>query len=253
MTEPLRVNHIEPRFDAGMTDRVVVGLITLSTDVVTESELREMLRSTDVCLSATRIKTHNPMTISHLAAHAEEISKASVLYDPPDSVNVFAYACTSGSAIISQSKLEEKLHRTTPRAKLTSPMTGALRAFQKLGINRISMLTPYPDDVTAAMVQCLANAQIEVASAGSFHIETDYDVVRIAPDCVVDAAREVDVGSAEALFIPCTGFRTSTIIENIEKAIGKPTITAHQAMLWDALRLAGFHKSIEGLGKLFLV
>jgi maleate isomerase len=244
--------HVEPKFDAGMGDQITIGLITLSTDVVTEWEMSKMLPSDGVTISSTRIKTHNPMTVEHLEGHAFEIAKAASLYDPPDSIDVFAYACTSGSAIISQEKLEGELHRSIPGAKLTSPMTGALRAFRTLAVKRVAMLTPYPDDVTAAMIACLTTEGIDVAHAASFHIVDDFDVIRITPSCIVEAACLADVAAADAFFIPCTGFRTSGIISDLETRLRKPVVTAHQAMLWDAMRLGGFDAQLEGYGALLM-
>ncbi|CDX45052.1 hypothetical protein MPLA_750071 [Mesorhizobium sp. ORS 3359] len=52
-----RITHVEPALDAGMADQVVTGLIALSTDVVTEYELRKLLPSDGAGTSATRIPT----------------------------------------------------------------------------------------------------------------------------------------------------------------------------------------------------
>ncbi|RWA88120.1 MAG: Asp/Glu racemase [Mesorhizobium sp.] len=245
------IKNVEASFDAGMADHVVIGLIALSTDVVTEHELRKMLPDDGVSISATRIETHNPITIGNLQGHAHEIAKAAELFVPREAVDVFAYGCTSGSALISQAKLEAELHRTVPGAKLTSPMTGAYKAFRRLGIARVSMLTPYPDEVTEAMIGCLTNAGISVVSCGSFHIENDYEIINVSPNSIEVAGQAVDSPDAQALFIPCTGLRTSSIIGILERRIGKPVITAHQAMLWDALRLAGYTQPLKGLGTLF--
>lgn len=246
----LAVQHFEPRIDGSFTDQLVIGLIVLSTDTLTESEVRKMAPSEGVVFSATRIKAQNPITIENLAAHAHEIADAAALFDPPGSVGVFAYACTSGSAIISQTRLEEQLHLTAEHAKLTSPMTGALKAFDLLDIERIALLTPYPDDVTAFMTDCLERTGRSVVSSGSFHMINDFEIMGITPESIIDAASAVDTAEAQALFIPCTGLRTSTIIEPLEQKLGKPVITAHQAMLWDALRLGGYSESISGFGML---
>ncbi|WP_018236206.1 hypothetical protein [Ensifer sp. BR816] len=245
------IRHVEAALDAGMGDQVVIGLIALSTDVVTEYELRKMLPFDGVSISATRIETHNPITIENLRGHAHEIAKAAELFVPRGSVNVFAYGCTSGSALISQATLEAELHRTAPGAKLTSPMTGAYKAFDRLGIRRVDLLTPYPDEVTEAMGDCLREAGIEVASCGSFHIENDYEIINVTPESIIKAAESVNSSNSDALFIPCTGLRTSSIIAILEERIGKPVITAHQAMLWDALRLGGYTGTLSGFGKLF--
>lgn len=247
------IQHVDAALDAGMAGQVVIGLIALSTDVVTEYELRKMLPTDGVSISATRIETQNPITIENLRGHAHEIARAAELFVPHEAVDVFAYGCTSGSALISQATLEAELHRTVPGAKLTSPMTGAYKAFRRLGIERVSMLTPYPDEVTRAMIDCLSEAGISVVSCGSFHIENDYEIINVTPDSIIEAAEAVNSSGAEALFIPCTGLRTSTIIEPLEARIGKPVITAHQAMLWDALRLAGYRHPLAGFGKLFAV
>ncbi|MCA1371809.1 hypothetical protein I6F15_31705 [Bradyrhizobium sp. BRP14] len=244
------IRHVEAELDSGMSEQVVIGLIALSTDVVTEYELRKMLPSDGVSISSTRIETQNPITIENLRGHAHEIAEAAELFVPRESVNVFAYGCTSGSALISQATLESQLHRTAPGAKLTSPMTGAYKAFSQLGISRIAMLTPYPDEVTAAMVDCLREAGISVVSCASFHIENDYEIINVSPESIIAAGEAINSADIDALFIPCTGLRTSTIIEPLEVRIGKPVITAHQAMLWDALRLAGYKQPLTGLGKL---
>ncbi|MGF6641711.1 maleate cis-trans isomerase family protein [Paraburkholderia sp. MM6662-R1] len=242
--------HVEPQFDTGMSDQIAIGLITLSSDIVTEYELRRMLPPDGITLATTRIKTHNPITIENLAGHALEIAQAGTLYDPPGCIDVFAYACTSGSAISSQEELEAKLHASVPGAKLTSPMTGALRAFKALGIRKVSMLTPYPDDVAEIMIRCVEKAGVSVVGSTSFHIENDYEIGNIAPQCISEAAQVAVDPAADALFIPCTGFRTSSVIHDLEQRLGVPVITAHQAMLWDALTLAGFKRPLSGYGRL---
>ncbi|RUW46674.1 MAG: Asp/Glu racemase [Mesorhizobium sp.] len=245
------IKHVEASLDAGMAGQIVIGLIALSTDVVTEYELRKMLPDDGVSISATRIETHNPITIENLQGHAHEIARAAELFVPREAVDVFAYGCTSGSALISQAKLEAELHRTAPGAKLTSPMTGAYKAFRNLGIARVSMLTPYPDEVTEAMIGCLRKGGISVVSCGSFHIENDYDIINVTPASIQAASQAINSSDAQAVFIPCTGLRTSSIIDYLEERLGKPVITAHQAMLWDALRLAGYTQPLTGLGTLF--
>ncbi|AYG64104.1 maleate cis-trans isomerase family protein [Rhizobium jaguaris] len=235
---------------AAVASELTIGLIVLSTDTLTELELRRMLPDDNVNFSATRIKNQEPGTIETLRAHVHEIAKAGNLYDPPGAVNVFAYACTSGSVIISQEKLESELHRSLPRSHLTSPMTGALRAFRRLGVKRVSMLSPYGDDVVSLMTQCLNEWDVAVLSSASFHSKTDEEIIAISPQSILDAACSIDQNESEAIFIPCTALRTSSIIQMVEARLGKPVVTAHQAMLWDALRIAGYEKPIAGYGRL---
>lgn len=245
--------HVKPSHPAVQAEPVI-GLIVCSNDYITELELRRMLNNERIALSATRLKHEEPsspeMAIESLYNHIYEIAKAGEMFDPPGATKVFAYSCTSGSAVISQEKLEEKLHQARPGSSLTSPMTGALRAFDKLGVKRVAMLTPYIDEEVAVVANCIESAGFEVCASASFNLISEAGIASVSPESIFEAAHVFDMSEADALFISCTLLRTSTVIDRLEASFGKPVITAHQAMLWDSLRLAGYEKSVVGYGRL---
>ncbi len=245
------VRHFDPKMDGGFKGRPVIGLITLSTDCVTEHELRLMAPADRIVTSATRIKTHNPLTVAILREHVSEISSAVRLYDPVESVDVFAYACTSGSAVNSLAALNEGVREAGSQAPITAPMPGALAAFKALSVTRIAMLTPYPDEVTLFMCDHLARSGVEAVSLGSFHFDIDYEMAGISPQSIIESAAMLDDPRAEAVFLPCTGLRASSAIEPLEQRLGKPVVTAHQAMLWHALKLSGHDINFPSFGRLF--
>lgn len=234
-----QVRHFDARMDSGFKGKPVIGVITLSTDCITEHELRLMAPADRVVTSATRIKTTNPLTVASLRGHVGEISNAVRLFDPVETIEVFAYACTSGSAVNSLADLTKGVRDAGSTAPITAPMPGALAAFKALDIKRIAMLTPYPDEVTLFMRDHLARNGIEAISLGSFHFDIDYEMAGISPQGIIESAAALDHPDAEAVFLPCTGLRASSAIEALEQRLGKPVVTAHQAMLWHALQLAG--------------
>ena len=67
---------------------------------------------------------------------------------------------------------------------------------------------------------------------------------------IFNAALEADRNDADAVFISCTAIRAVEVIDKIEQKLGKPVITAVQAMFWQSLRLAGFKGKISGYGQL---
>jgi maleate isomerase len=251
ITGASRVRHFDAKLDGGFSGKPVIGVITLSTDCVTEHELRLMAPADRIVTSATRIKTHNPLTIAILREHAREISNAVRLFDPVETVDVFAYACTSGSAVNSLTSLTQGVRDAGSQAPLTAPIPGALAAFSALGVGRIAMMTPYPDEVTLFMARHLGENGVEAVSLGSFHFDIDYEMAGIAPQAFADSAAALDDPRAEAVFLPCTGLRASGAIELLERRLGKPVVTAHQAMLWHALKLAGYDMKLPGCGRLF--
>jgi maleate isomerase len=247
-----KVRHFDARMDSGFKGKPVIGVITLSTDCITEHELRLMTPAERVVISATRIKTTNPLTVASLRGHVGEISNAVRRFDPVETIEVFAYACTSGSAVNSLADLTKGVRDAGSAAPITAPMPGALAAFEALGVERIAMLTPYPDEVTLFMRDHLARNGVEAISLGSFHFDIDYEMAGISPLGIIESAATLDHPDAEAVFLPCTGLRASSAIDALERRLGKPVVTAHQAMLWHALQLAG-HGDIKlpGCGRLF--
>ena len=56
---------------------------------------------------------------------------------------------------------------------------------------------------------------------------------------------------ADGILMLGTGLRCVGVIDDIERATGKPVVTANQASLWRCLRLAGVTASVQGYGRLW--
>jgi maleate cis-trans isomerase len=123
-------------------------------------------------------------------------------------------------------------------------------AFAQLGVKRIALATPYPASISA-----LGRAYWEAAGLAVVGFHRLEDVTNIyaetaARTCVV--ARRADTPDAEAVFVSGTGLPTVEVIEALEAELGKPVITAVQALMWRALRLAGHRQPVRGHGRLLL-
>jgi maleate isomerase len=57
-------------------------------------------------------------------------------------------------------------------------------------------------------------------------------------------------GAADGVLIAGTGVRCVAIIDDLERDLGRPVITANQASLWNCLRLSGVRASVTGYGRL---
>ena len=75
-------------------------------------------------------------------------------------------------------------------------------------------------------------------------------MAKLSPEAILQGAIEADRPEAEALFISCTAIRALDVVEKIENVIGKPVVTANQALIWQALRISGCSDSVEGYGNL---
>ncbi|NQV47934.1 MAG: hypothetical protein HQ504_09145 [Rhodospirillaceae bacterium] len=135
---------------------------------------------------------------------------------------------------------------------MTTPITAALDGFRMLGIQRIAVLTPYPHEVNAPITAWLEENGISVLSLDTFGMDSDVDVARIPPEAIIAAASAADHADADAVFLSCTALRSVECIADLEQRLGKPVLTSNQAMLWRALRLAGYDGKIPGYGELML-
>jgi hypothetical protein len=61
------------------------------------------------------------------------------------------------------------------------------------------------------------------------NLSYDEEMVRVAPDYLLEFAKAIDRPDADALFISCGALRTVDVIQAIEDALGKPAICSNQA------------------------
>jgi maleate isomerase len=78
----------------------------------------------------------------------------------------------------------------------------------------------------------------------------DADIVRVAPDYLVEFASAIDRPEADAVLISCGALRSLEVVDDIERVVKKPVVASNQAMLWDVLCLAEIDDRLQGLGTL---
>ena len=89
-----------------------------------------------------------------MAEHIPEVSQQIL---PGEKIDVIAYGCTSGTIAIGAEHISSQVQRSKPEAKVTTPITASLKAFKKLNLKNIAVLTPYPKDVNVTIYNYLSN------------------------------------------------------------------------------------------------
>lgn len=227
-----------------------IGLIALATDFNSEQDLRRMYPD-GIEVFTNRILNANPVTLQNLRNMAGDISRAAGGILPGFGVDAMIYGCTSGTVANGANTIEQLVHQSCPGIPVTNPVSAALAAFAHFGAKRISILTPYTEDVNLEMVAYFRNHGIEVINIAGFGYDSDIDMTGIPPQEIAQAAVEMCDDGADLLFISCTAIRASLVIESIERTISKPVVTSNQALVWHSLKLVGYTQGIEGYGSLF--
>ncbi|WP_188207257.1 maleate cis-trans isomerase family protein [Alkalibacillus aidingensis] len=126
-----------------------------------------------------------------------------------------------------------------------------IRAVKTIGAKRVAIAATYPEDVAIIFKKFLESFGIEVLQYASKGIITAAEVGTLPKEEVIQFAKENDCPVADALLIPDTALHSALWIEDLEKVVGKPVLTANQVSFWEALRLTGQFKPQTGLGTLF--
>jgi maleate isomerase len=238
--------------DEGLGVRGRIGLIVLATDQTIEHELRRMLDIPGVAFYESRIYNSAEITPQTLADMEARIAEATRLIVPNISLDVVAYACTSGAMVIGEDKVHARIREARPGIACTTPMEATLAAFRALGAERICLVAPYADEINRSMRRYIVDSGFHVPVMGSWNITDDGKVARLSADTVRRAAVELAAGTdVDAVFVACTSIRLAESVESLEREIGKPVLSSNHATAWHCLRLAGYDDEVSGFGKLF--
>ncbi len=228
-----------------------LGLIALATDLTLERDAARLIPGTGVALHVTRVVFDNPTTPENLLAMGPRLTAAAALILPGMELAAIGYGCTAASVVLGSDAVRDAIQQARPGLPVATPPDAALTAFAALGVRRIALLTPYLPETTRPMVTYFAAHGLEMVSAHCLGIEDDRDMARVTPEVVRAAAEAVDVPAAEAVFLSCTALPALGLIDRLEMHLGKPVVSANQALLWRLLHHAGKAPRPGAWGRIF--
>ena len=252
-TETSTWAHMPCVLDSGSAARAAIGLIVLASDSVIEPEVRTFLPRDGISLYVARIPVLEKAGVAKLQAMEVQIPDAAARILPDEELDVIGFGCTSGSMVIGPEGVAAAVHGSRPGVPVTNPVSAALKGLWALGLERIALITPYVDEVNERVGRFVTGQGFEVVTKGSFKQPRDPQIMRVPPEAIFEAGRELGSADVDGLFISCSGLRCSSVIARIEEAIGKPVVTSNQALAWDFLRLNGCDDVVEGFGRLLTV
>ena len=245
----MKLTKIEPKFIKNHNPRV--GLITLASDFRIEKDFNNVIYGKDVDLYCNRIHCYNPLTNETLKKMADDIPKVTEDILPDQKLDCVAYGCTSGTIAAGYSSIVEKVNLAKPNTKVTTPITSAVNAIKILKINKLSIFTPYTDEINQSVINYFKKENINITELSYFDIASDLDIGKIDPDYLLDVLVKKDLSNSDALFVSCTALPVLSIIKDLEKKTGKVVLSSNQTLIWDTLKQIDFKNQVEGYGELF--
>jgi len=245
----MKLNKIEPKFIFKSNPRI--GLITLGSDFRIEKDFNNVIYGRDIDLYINRIHCYNPLTNETLAKMAEDITEVTKDILPDQKIDCIAYGCTSGTVAAGYDVIKEKVNLAKPEAKVTTPITSAIKALKVLGINKISIFTPYTKTINDSVASYFKKRNITINSLSYFDINSDLDIGKVDEKYLFEVLSKIDLEDSDALFVSCTALPVLSIIDKLEKKLNKVILSSNQTLIWDSLNEINYKEKIEGFGKLF--
>ena len=245
----MKLTKLEPKFIKKHNPRI--GLITLASDFRIEKDFNNVIYEKDIDLYSNRIKSYNPLTNERLKKMADEIPKVTENILPDQKLDCVAYGCTSGTIAVGYKLIYDKVNIAKPNTKVTTPITSAINSLKTLKINKLSIFTPYTDEINQSIIKYFNQEKVEISELSYFDIPSDVDIGKVDPDHLFEVLSKKDLSKSDALFVSCTALPVLSIIEDLEKKLGKIILSSNQTLIWDTLKQIGYENKVEGYGELF--
>ncbi len=246
----MKLTKIEPKYLKNHNPRV--GLITLASDFRIEKDFNNVIYGKDIDLFCNRIKCYNPLTNETLKKMADDIPNVTKEILPDQKLDCVAYGCTSGTIAAGYQSIFEKVNLVKPNTKVTTPITSAINALKALGINNLSIFTPYTDEINQSVINYFKiEGGIEILELSYFDIASDLDIGKVDPQHIFETLTKIDLSKSDALFVSCTALPVLSVINELEKKINKVVLSSNQTLIWDTLKEINYNNKVEGFGELF--
>ena len=228
-----------------------IGLIVPSSNTTMESELNRMAPE-DVSIHTARVHLKE---VTPEALEKMEKNVKLALRDLMDAeVNVIIFGCTSGSLIKgAKHNLEFSRKMEKSGVPFITTSTAVIEALKALRMDRISVATPYSNEVDKKEREFLEENGIKVLKIRGLGLIKNSEIGKQPPSAAYNLAKSVYAEEGDGIFISCTNFRTMEMIDRLENDVKKPVVTSNQASLWLALKRANVNEDVSGYGRLFKI
>ena len=235
--------------------RVILGMLTPSSNTVLEPLTTEMLRGLDeVSAHFGRLRvTEISLSEQGLAQFDLEpfLGAADLLADAKCAV--VAWNGTSGGwrGFADDETLCRAIERQTEMPATTSILANN-DLFRRHGVSRFGLVTPYTDDVQARILANYAAAGFDCVGERHLGIRDNFSFSEVTTDTVRAMCREVAAAKPQAISIICTNMRGAPLAEELEAEFGIPVYDSIAVVVLRSLELAGIDPSrVRGWGRIF--
>lgn len=177
-----------------------------------------------------------------LEAHAQLLADASV--------ELLAINCTAATLLAGPENLRRRLFAATGLDSV-STIEAVIAGCRAQGMQRIGLLTPYPQEVIDVEREYFAGLGIEVVSALGRPCATPVEQGSLPAQTWLDLAQGFRGMVLDGVLISCAGIQVAEVLATIETRLQLPVVSSNQALVWMSLQRLGIGATRPGYGSLF--
>jgi maleate isomerase len=138
------------------------------------------------------------------------------------------------------------------KVKVSSSASAQEAAAKALGCKKVVVCHPYEQKDTDRIAGYAKHFDCEVLGATGWGSPFN-QIGRIPRHAAIDMGRDMmrKHPGADTILFPSPHWPTADALDVLEREFGVNCMSAHQAIVWDALRRCGIKDRIEGFGRLF--
>lgn len=214
-----------------MTERSFhIGLIIPSSNTVMEADFHRRFTRPAV-VTTTRIFLEDVTREAETRMNEIELPQALRLIKTvaPD---VVVFGCTSAGSLggIGHDAAIGRSIESATGARAVTVVSSVVAQLERLKAKRVAVFTPYRDDMTQSVVDCVVEAGFEVAKALGMGIVDNREIGRVTPSEIVQFV-EREFQPADCVFLSCTNWRAIETIRTLEQRLQTPIFTSNQACI----------------------
>jgi maleate isomerase len=225
-----------------------IGMLLPSSSSAQEMDIGRALPK-DITLHVARMRLNNVDAESTLRIVQEIETESQKLADAD--VDVIIFPATAPSSRNGPGYDEELIKRISAASgkPATTASTALLAALRVLSVKRIVLGAPWSDSVNQSVTAFLEANGVKVLAQEALGLVRNLEIGLLDAQTAFDVGRSVNRAEADAVMLACGNWSTFSIVDRLERDLGKPVLTTNLVTLWHALKMMGT-RPLDGPGVL---
>ena len=225
------------------------GLLTPSSNTTQEPELSAALPPT-ISLHTGRVSYRDITPEEQDRCVLELESESRKLADAEVGVIVFAATAPTLAKGKGYDRLLIKRMEDAAGRPATTAATAFVDALNQLGMTNIAIGAPWSKTMDQPMVDFMQANGFKVVHSEVAGFVASIELGRVGPEQAYELGRRTDRPDADVIVMPGGNWPAMSVVERLERELGKPVLANNAVSLWAALRLLKRPDSIPGYGRL---